>query len=193
MKKILYFSFFMLLLGAGAELVAESSEREPSCFDLDFTAGYAFKNDSRFKEVYGHGMINMITGDGCFYPWKHGGIGAKMSYWRTKGKTTFMEYRSIIREIPVTVYARGRKNFSCGLELHGSLGAGFAWIKEKSYLGHVQFYKGLGELEAGLRYPIWRCIEFTAAVRYLFPPQVFRCEKVDVGGVDLRAGIGFSF
>ena len=73
------------------------------------------------------------------------------------------------------------------------LGGGFAWIKEKSYLGCPTVYKGLGEIEVGLNYPIWRCIGITGALRYLFPPQSQGCDKIDVGGVDLRAGIGFSF
>ena len=187
MKKIV----FSFLLFSGIILCADHHEKRR--FDGAFTAGYVFKSGDRFKDVYGHGMVNTITGDFCYYPWKHGGFGAKLSYWRAKGETTFLKYRTVLQEIPVIVYARGRKTLACDLQLYGSLGAGFAWIKEKSYLASVHLYRGLGELEVGLNYPIWRCVNFTAAARYLFPPQSRMGERVDVGGVDLRAGIGFSF
>jgi hypothetical protein len=191
MKKILFFSLFMLLSGVTRQLFANCYDY--SCFDAAFAAGYVFKNDNHFKDVYEHGMINVITGDGCMYPWKYGGIGAKLSYWRAKGETTFLHYHTLLQEIPVTAYIRGRKKFECALQLYGSIGAGFAWIKEKSYLGTVQLYKGIGELEVGLSYPIWHYVDITFAARYLFPPQSRLCEKIDVGGIDLRAGIGFSF
>jgi hypothetical protein len=104
-----------------------------------------------------------------------------------------LNYQTVVQEVPVTIYARGRKNLSYGLQLYGSLGAGFAWIKEKSYLGNVHLYRGLGELEVGLNWNMWRCVNLTGAVRYLFPPQHHEGAKFDAGGVDLRAGIGFSF
>jgi hypothetical protein len=193
MKQILYSSFCILLFGVATQFLADHYETQSSCFDAAFSAGYVFKNDDRFKDVYGHGMVNVITGDGCFYPWEHGGIGAKLSYWRATGKTTFLKFHSLLQEVPVTVYVRGRKNFECDVQLYGSLGAGFAWIQEKSYLGNVRFYKAIGELEVGFNYPICPCVNITTAVRYLFPPQSRLGERIDVGGFDLRAGIGFSF
>jgi hypothetical protein len=192
MKKIILFSL-LVLSGVASSLIAKQHSGTHSCWDLAFTSGYVFKSGDRFKDVYGHGMINTITGDGCFYPWKHGGFGAKFGYWRAKGQTTFLNYQTVVQEVPVTIYARGRKNLSYGLQLYGSLGAGFAWIKEKSYLGNVHLYRGLGELEVGLNWNMWRCVNLTGAVRYLFPPQHHEGAKFDAGGVDLRAGIGFSF
>jgi len=183
-KKIIFFSFFILLSGVALQA---------SYLDAALSAGYVFKNDDRFKAVYGHGMVNIITADGCFYPCKYSGVGAKLSYWRATGKTTFLGLRTVVQEIPATLYLSVRKKFRYAVELYGSLGAGFAWIKEKSYLGNVRTYKGLGELEVGLNYSRCGRVNIITAARYLFPPQSRWGEKFDVGGIDLRAGIGFSF
>jgi|GEM_PF-1168052 len=199
MKKILFFSYLLALAVStclsGHEY--ETSEKKDLNFSTAFSAGYVFKNDCRFKEVYGKGMINAITADACYYLWEHWdldfGIGAKLSYWRAKGKTTFLKQCTIVQELPVTLYLRLLKRFACDLQLYASLGGGFIWTKEKSYLGHVRFYKGIGEVEVGLTYPVWRCVDVTGAFRYLFPPQSQSCHRVNVGGFDLRAGIGFSF
>ena len=190
MKKNLFFSLLILASMVSTRLFCNDSEK----FFAAVTAGYVFKNnDDRFKDVYGHGVINAITGDFCYYPWERWGLGAKISYWRKKGRTSFLQLRSIIQEVPVTFYARLIKRFDCKLNLYASLGGGFIWLKEKSYLGTVRLTKGIGEVEVGLYYPIWRRLNITGAFRYLFPPQSHSCEKVRFGGFDLRAGIGFSF
>ncbi len=190
MKKILLLSCLILL---STKLLGNHSEGCHSCWSSSFSAGYVFKNDSKFKDVYGHGVINALTADICYYPWKCWGLGSKISYWRKKGRTAFLQLRSIIQEVPITFYLRRIKEFNCGLIAYASLGGGLIWLKEKSYLGKVLFHKGIGELEAALEYPIWRCITILGAFRYLFPPRSRSCENVVLGGFDLRAGIGFSF
>lgn len=191
MKKILFF-FFVLLSVISTRLFGKAFAQEKPWFTA-LSAGYVFKNDCAFKEAYGHGMVNIITADGCYYPWKHWGFGAKASYWRAKGATSFLKQCSLVQEIPVTLYVRAMKEFRCRLQLYGSLGGGFAWIKDKSYLGNVRTYKGIGEVEVGLNYPLWRFINVIGAFRYVFPPQSQSGERIDVGGCDLRAGIGFTF
>lgn len=193
MKKTIFTTFFVLVSLIPARLSGNESKNDYSCFDLSFSAGYVFKNDSNFKEVYGHGIVNAITADGCFYPWQHWGLGAKLSYWRTKGRTVFLQQRSILQELPATFYVRRRKIFPSGLQLYGSFGGGVIWLKEKSYVETIRLTKGIGELEIGLQYPIWRFINLVGAFRYLFPPQSYSCDNKVLGGFDLRAGIGFSF
>lgn len=193
MNKIL---FLIVVFAAAMPMRSLSNicdEERGYYFSTAFTAGYVFKHNHDFKEVYGHGMVNVITADGCFYPLQPLGVGAKISYWRKHGCTTFLKQESLLQEIPVTVYLRGIKNFDCGLGLYGSLGGGFIWLKEKSYLGHITVYKGIGEVEVGLQYAVWDCINVMGAFRYLFPPQSYNGQKVDVGGSDLRAGIAFLF
>lgn len=192
MKKIAIF-FPMLLAVASADLQSKEFVKYDSSFDGAVSAGYVFKHECEFKEVYGSGIINAITFDGCYYPWQRWGLGAKLSYWRKKGCTSFLQLRSVVQQLPFTLYLRRRKEFDCGLQLYGSLGGGIIWTKEKSYLGCVNTTKGIAEAEAGVRYALWRGVGLTGAIRALFPSQDVNCCKARIGGIDLRAGISFSF
>lgn len=177
--------------------VQSYASQDESCdytrFTKAFTAGYVFKQDCTFKQVYGHGMINCITADTCYYPWNTWGIGVKASYLRAKGHTIFLHQTTLAQEVPVTFYVRKTHDFKCGLQTYISLGGGIAWIKEKNYLGSTRVHKGIGEIEVGLNYNLWRCLDLVSAFRYMFPRQSDCCTNIDVGGCDLRAGIGFSF
>ncbi len=193
MNRSIMLFFFLIIAIAPSGLWGNSSIERDTRFAGSVSAGYVFKNDCTFKDVYGHGMINALTADWCYYPWQMWGIGAKISYWRAHGRTTFLKRCTLVQEVPVTVYARLVKDFDCGLQAYVSLGGGITWIKEKSYLGHAHVYKGIGEIEVGLSYAVWRCLNLVSAFRYIFPPQSQQCDRVDVGGCDLRAGIGVSF
>lgn len=193
MKRTVHFLLSVFLLLLSLDALAHESQEKSSSFVTAASAGYVFKNDCTFKDVYGHGMVDVLTVDGCYYPWEMWGFGAKVSYWRAHGKTTFLKECTLLQEVPVTVYARIMKEFNSGLQLYASLGGGFTWIKEKSYFGNVHIYKGIGEIETGIYYPVWRCVNITGAFRYLFPPQNQQGHTIDVGGCDLRVGIGFSF
>lgn len=197
MKKIIFLIAFVFLLFKPAGLFGHVMEEQGPCFSTAFTAGYVFKRDSAFKQIYGRGVINIITVDGCYYIYSPWGIGAKVSYWRAKGHTEFLKQRSFLQEFPITFYLRRIKDFSCGLQIYGSLGGGVMLIKEKSYLGDAKLHKGIGELEFGLNYPIWNCINFSTAFRYVFP-RALDCKsscdpKLDIGGLDLRAGLELRF
>src|SRR5579859_362679 len=169
MKKIIIVSLFIFLFSS--HLLSNACEIKKSYFIGALTTGFVFKNDHIFKKVYGSGMANAITADVCYSRCNIWGIGAKVSYWLMSGKTTFIERDTFLQEVPITVYVRGMLDLERGLRLYGSLGVGAAWIKEKSYLGHVHTWKGLGELEVGFNYPYWNHVNFTTAFRYLFPPQ----------------------
>lgn len=188
-------SIFLVIasLVVSMNLCGETDALDNPCFTTALTAGYAFKRDCIFKEVYNHGVVNAITADGCYYPWDLWGIGAKVSYWRAHGRTTFLKKCTLLQEVPFTVYARRMFNVLCDLRLYASLGAGFVWMKEESYLGRVRTVKGVGEIEVGATYPLWRCLGITGAFRYLFPRQKQCGQKVQVGGYDLRAGLELAF
>ena len=189
-------TFLLFLVSWSLVTVAvygDALQKRDACLTTAFTAGYVFKQDCIFKEVYGHGLVNIITADACYYPWELWGLGAKVSYWRAHGRTTFLKQCSFLHEVPLTFYVRRITDFMCGLQAYASLGGGLVWIKEKSYLGKVRQHAGIGEVEFGLSYPLWRCIDITGALRYLFPRRSEWGQKVEVGGLDLRAGIGFSF
>lgn len=182
--------FFVVALSL---LTASVHAHSYTHFTKAFTAGYVFKHDCQFKDLYGHGMINCITADTCYYPWCSWGIGAKISYWRAQGHTSFLGQETLAQEVPLTFYLRKTHDFACGLQAALSLGAGVAWIKEKNYLCGKTIHKGIGEVEVGLNYNVWRCVDLASAFRYIFPRQKECCSTIDVGGCDLRAGIGFAF
>lgn len=190
MNKALFLSF---IVSTFATQIMSSSEEKCTHYSTALTSGYVFKHDARFQEVYGHGIVNIITGDGYYYFCKHWGLGATVGYWRAQGTTNFLQQHTLLQQVPFTIVGKGQYHFNCGLKLYGALGAGFIWTKEKSYLADTKTTKGIGTLEAGVVYPVWRFIEVTAAFRYLFPPQHQSGHTIDVGGCDLRAGIGFSF
>ena len=190
MKKIL---LFLLCVGASS-LLANSDSCSESHKSIAFTSGYVFKHDDTyFKQTYGRGMGNVITGDFYYHRCNMWGFGAKMSYWLALGKTTFFKHHTTLQQIPMTAYVRKTADFECGLQLYASLGGGVTWIREKSYLGHVSAWKGIGETEVGLNHPMWHCLNFTSAFRYIFPRQNIGTNKVDVGGLDLRAGVQILF
>jgi hypothetical protein len=197
MKKMLFLVVVTLfssnIFGFACNNRCDAAYEDDTCYSLALSAGYVFKNDCQFKDVYGHGIVNIITVDGCYYPWECWGVGAKVSYWRTTGQTDFLQQCTTLQEVPFIIYLRRRHNFDCGLQLYGSLGGGVAWIREESYLGCAELHKGIGEIEIGLNYPLWRCLNIMSEVRYLFPPQCDGCEQVDVGGVDLRLGFEIGF
>jgi hypothetical protein len=194
MKKIMVFPLFIWLVLVPQRLVCEEPCAQDPRFGATFSSGYVFKHDDQaFRETYGFGMGNVITADWSYNPWESWGFGAKMSYWLALGKTTFFQKNTFLQEIPVTFYIRPTLNLKCCLQLYASLGGGFVWIKEKSYLGHVTQYKGIGEVETGFNYPVSRRINVTSAFRYLFPRKSHDGSKIDVGGFDLRAGIGVVF
>lgn len=187
MKKIIFFFLFLVMI------FINSLKCETQCFSFALSAGYVFKDDNIFKKVYGNGIVNIITADGCYYPWANWGIGSKISYWSTHGKTTFLKKRTCLEEVPLTFYIRRIQDLSCNFQAYASLGGGIVWVKEKSYLGDFRIHKGIGELEIGLNLSIWQNLSLTGAVRYLFPRQCVNNRKMDIGGVDLRLGLEFPF
>jgi|SRR5579872_990605 len=158
------------------------------------SAGYVFKHgDGVFKEVYGVGMVDAITADICYHPWRSWGIGAMARYWFAKGHTSFLHRPTKLHEVPLVAYVRAMMDFSRGLRLYASLGGGAVYVKETSYLGHVHEWRGIGQAEVGLFYPLWRRLHFTSAFAYLFPRQSHDCTRIDVGGFDLRVGLAVPF
>jgi hypothetical protein len=170
------------------------------CFDTAVSAGFVFKNnDCLFKRVYGQGVVNVITVDGCWYFKEHWGIGAQISYWHAKGKTTVLNRSTCLQEIPITFYVRKRWDCWDNFMPYLSLGGGFIHIREQSYLGSIERNAGIGQLEAGFNQYFGECFFITGALRYLFPQQricrttCYNVDKAEVGGVDLRIGFGFSY
>jgi hypothetical protein len=195
MKKIVSITT-LLLMGLSSYALSDTCNAacmQNSSFTTAFSSGYVFKRDHAFNQVYGPGAGNIITADFTYSLCRPWAIGGKISYWLASGHTTFFKHRTIMHEVPITFYVRKFHDFRRGLRLYASLGGGFIWIGEQSYLGSSSQVRGIGEAEIGFSYPVGRCLNCTSAFRYLFPRQNQGTAKVDVGGLDLRGGIGISF
>lgn len=190
MKKILLVSIAFLSV---ITCIVSAAQEDYTRWSTALTSGYVFKHNARFKQVYGQGIVNILTGDGYYYFCEHWGLGAIIGYWRAQGATNFLQQPTLLQQVPATIAGKGKYEFDCGVQLYGALGAGFIWTKENSYLDNTGFFKGIGTLEAGITYSVYHCFEITGAFRYLFPPQKQAYHTVDIGGCDLRAGIEFSF
>ena len=193
MKKIIWSLVYVSLINLHVNARQILSDVDSPKFSSAFSSGYVFKNDCRFQKVYGRGMIDIITGAFVFYPWDFWGLGLKVSYWQAKGNSTLFNFNTKLREIPLMLTLQRLLIFKHGIELYFSAGGGAAWIKEKSYLDTIKFWKGLGEIEIGANWPLYKNLKLTTAFRYLFPRQFLCSEKIDVGGCDLRGGLEFSF
>lgn len=193
MKKLVLLPF-CIVLSLAANHSHHCHDGQPSPWMAAFTSGYVFKHDDNaFKNVYGQGIGNVMTGDLCYYFCNNWGVGAKASYWLAVGRTTFFRTRAFLQEIPMTAYVRKAFDFDSGLRIYGSLGGGAIWSKEKANGVHTKIWKGIGEAEAGLNFPVCNMYNFTFAFRYLFPRQKVGLAKRDFGGFDLRAGLGINF
>lgn len=167
-------------------------EQKSKNFDIAFTSGYIWKHDKNFKKIYGSGIPDLITIDAFFTPVEGSfGFGVKSSYWEKHGKTSCLHQCTKIQEIPTIFYVRGK--IGGWLQLYISLGGGAIVIKETSYLGKVKTHTGVGEFELGLNYYQFKNLYLTGAFRALFPRKYCNGDRVDFGGLGLRAGIGFSF
>ena len=161
---------------------------------IAFTSGYVFKHDDAlFKQIYGYGMGNLITIDSCYQFKCSWWLGTKLSVWFARGHTPTFKRRTTLTEVPLTFYLGKSISFDNCLQLYAALGGGVTWINENSYLGNAHTTKGIGEVEAGLFYPISCHVNFTSAFRYLFPRQKQNKIQMDPGGFDLRAGIEVPF
>lgn len=177
-----------------AESCCEEIQSDERYFTSALTTGFVFKQgDCLFREVYGRGIENVITADLHYYFCPSWGIGAKLGYWRATGCTTTFKRCTKLEQIPFTISLRGISQCRRGVQLYASLGGGVMAIREKSYLGCVKANKGVGEVEAGLIYHARSYFDLTCAFRYLFPHSCICTTKADIGGIDLRAGIGFTF
>jgi hypothetical protein len=177
---------------------ATDSEKKKGCentnssFDLALTSGYVWKrDDDLFKEVYGHGIFNIATVDGCYYPCTNWGLGAKIGFWQRHGKTTCFQECTRLKELPLLGYVRARIGHM--LQAYASLGAGVIFAREKSYLGCAKEHTGIAEVEIGATCNFDN-VFVTGALDFLFPKQPHcKREATTFGGYGLRGGIGISF
>jgi len=163
--------------------------------DVAVTTGYIWKNDCRFKEIYGEGIQDVITVDVCGWFSECFGIGLKGSYWEAEGRTPVCRLHTNVHEIPLIGYVRREIEFDCTFAAYASLGGGIIFVREKSELGKVNTDTWGGEAEIGLNYYFFKNFYLTTAFRYLYFKKKIAGidERADFGGYGLRGGLGISF
>lgn len=184
MKKLFFLLFYSV------PLLCASKD---STFDLAATTGYVWKTDSQFKQVYGKGIQDIITIDGCYWPFRYLGVGIQSGYWLAHGKTTISKRPTRLWEVPLNLYLQGRIGRS--FQLHASLGTGVIFVNEKSYLGNVSHQTWSGEAEVGMNYYFFKQAYLTVDLQYLYARKKISetHERADLGGLNARGGIGVSF
>lgn len=193
-KYFLLLFMFLPLLPNKARQDLNKQQPESIHWSLAFTTGYVFKHDKNdFRDNFNNGIQNIITVDGCYYFLPNIGVGTKVSYWSTKKHGTFLNNPAKLQEVPLTFYLRTLVYPGKSLQLYTSLGGGAIFLVEKELQKTVKESKGIGEFEIGLNLFLMQNLAITGAFRYLFPRETFNKQKADIGGFDLRAGIGFSF
>ncbi|MCX6995399.1 MAG: hypothetical protein NTY13_06330, partial [Chlamydiae bacterium] len=165
----------------------------PSCFDLVASSGYVWKSDRYFKEVYGNGIEDIITLDSTWWISRHYGMGLKGSYWSANGRVIGIPEPTNVWQIPLVFSLKGR--IGSTFQVYGSIGVDFIIVCESNFLGEANQRAWGGEVEGGINYFFYKQIYLNAACRYIYSRKFITAvqDTADFGGLDVRAGIGFSF
>ncbi len=177
--------------GPGGAVFSKSAP--PGRLYIALGVGYHMKSDRYFKQVYGNGTAN-YTIEAGYWVMRNLALGIKLNYLHKKGKTLLLQSETSLRQIPVMGYLKAGFGFGGGWRAYGALGFGYLFFKEESYIGTIEdSHPGWG-LESGLEYSFTRNLYFVGAIGF----QSFRKsfpglgETQQLGGVDIRVGIGIS-
>lgn len=153
---------------------------------------YQWKSDKYYQLVYDKGVLNYLTDAGYWFS-NNFASGIKVSYLTNRGETSLLKKETKLRQISVMVYIKaaiGRK-----LKSYFSLGAGYLFFKEESYIATVDESHIGWEGEIGFEFSLTESLYLMGSLRN----QSFRKsfpelgETQQLGGKDLRIGIGFRF
>lgn len=173
-------------------LTKDSTMAAPVQQNVFITTGFVWIRDKSLKSVYGGGIANLITLD-SFWHWGNNGIGAKVSYLREDAKVANENEAKRLFEIPAIVYVR--KQFGKGLQPYISLGAGILYTRQIGFIGGNQSVVGGIDAEVGLNFSLFDNLFISTALDYLWFQKrgAELNETVQLGGIGLRAGLGFGF
>jgi opacity protein-like surface antigen len=156
--------------------------------------GYQFKSDQYFKLVYDNGLVD-YTADVGYWFGKHIASGIKVSYSSKKGKTVLLKSETRLRQIPVVGYLKAGLEIGKKWQGYISLGIGYMFFKEESYIGKIKESQFGWEIESGIEYSFAKNFYFLCAARYQSFKKTFPeiNETHQLGGTDLRLGIGMRY
>ena len=156
--------------------------------------GFQFKSDEYFKQVYHNGIVD-YTADVGYWIKKNIALGIKVSYLSKKGETLFYKSETRLKQIPVVVYLKGGVKIRKRMLGYVSLGIGYIFFKEESYIGKIDEKQFGWEIESGIEYPFVRKLYVLCAVRYQSFKKSFpeMNETHQLGGTDIRLGLGIRY
>ena len=157
-------------------------------------AGYHSKSDPYYEKVYGEGTVNTTLDLGVRVSGNLA-LGIKVSYFAKQGETLLFQEEARLRQIPAAVYAKAFIPMGKKFRGYASLGTAYLFYKEESYIGRITDGHFGWEIEGGLEYLLGKNLYLLSALRH----QSFRVSFADIeetqqlGGTDLRLGIGVTF
>jgi opacity protein-like surface antigen len=156
--------------------------------------GYQFKSDEYFKEVYNNGTVD-YTADVGYWIKKNIALGVKVSYLSKKGETSFYKSETHLKQIPVVGYLKAGLEIGKKLQGYVSLGMGYMFFKEESYIGTIDEKQFGWEIESGVEYSFAKQLYVLCAARYQSFKKTFpeMNETHQLGGTDIRLGIGIRY
>jgi opacity protein-like surface antigen len=156
--------------------------------------GYQFKSDQYFKLVYDNGMVD-YTADLGYWFGKHIASGIKVSYSGEKGETALLKSETRLKQIPVVGYVKAGLEIGKKWQGYVSLGMGYMFFKEESYIGTVKESQFGWEIESGIEFSFAKRFYFLGAARYQSFKKTFpeMNETHQLGGTDIRLGLGIRY
>jgi len=180
--------------GGPKGLIGPPCHGAPGRLYIALAVGYHIKSDRYFKQVYDNGTAN-YTAEAGYWLMRNLAVGIKLNYLHKKGKTLLLHSETSLRQIPVMAYLKTGFGLGRGWRGYGALGFGYLFFKEESYIGTIEdSHPGWG-LESGLEYSFTKNLYFLGAVGFQSYKKTFAGlnETQQLGGVDIRVGIGIRF
>jgi opacity protein-like surface antigen len=153
---------------------------------------FQWKNDPYYEQVYKRGVPGFVAETG-YWILPHLAAGLKFNYMAQKGKTSLFKEETNLRQVSLMGYAK----ISTGEKFKPflSLGVGCLFYKEESYIAKVDENHFGWEIEGGINYYVNRTIFILSSIRLQSFLKYFEGldEKQQLGGIDIRIGIGHLF
>jgi opacity protein-like surface antigen len=165
---------------------------QPRLIYFSIGMGFQWKSDENYQLVYNNGSLNYFIDAGYWFG-KNFAFGIKFNVLSQNGETSVLKEETKLRQ----TYLMGYVKAGIGFKIRGyiSLGGGFLFFKEESYMATVDENHFGFDVEIGTEVSLTDTLYLLGTVRYLsFKKSFFDLgETQQLGGTELRFGIGYRF
>lgn len=159
---------------------------------IALSLGWHWKDDVYHNLVYDRAAIN-YTADAGYRLGRTISLGVKLTGLSQKGETTLWAEETELRQTSLLAYLKA----GVGKRFRGyvSLGVGYLFYKEESYIDRVDESLLGWEVEAGTEFFLSRHLFLVLALRHLSFRKEFveLSETQQLGGSEVRLGLGYLF